>query len=276
MFLHLPSKSHIISNLLQRCDLNTLYITSSFAVSSMLLYYFSSWPLDIYINENVNINLYNTIYDMFTCNNKKRILDVPSKTTLETALTNPYENKYYDKFDELVNEDLDEEYVKSLKNNVLYEVTPAGGVVMYYDLAKESFIYYCDKKDISYLYLETVARKYAVTYRCKQIVYDMKFELNLAKENSIKNDSKSTGVIDGNNAKTQDTLFASFKSYNRKGSGGSKTVNKKFILRQHANRYTHSGRVGNFPFLNKRDYKVKDSIDTMDYETFKKLTLKKN
>ena len=39
---------------------------------------------------------------------------------------------------------------------------------MYYDYDKESFSYYCDVKDISYLYLETVVRKYAINFNCKK------------------------------------------------------------------------------------------------------------
>jgi len=34
-----------------------------------------------------------------------------------------------------------------------------------------------------------------------------------------------------------------------KGSGGSKTINKKFILRQNANRYSYGGKVSEFPFI---------------------------
>jgi len=53
-------------------------------------------------------------------------------------------------------------------------MTPKGRIIMYYDFEKESFIYHCDTKDVPYLYLETVARKYALTYHCKKIVVDIK------------------------------------------------------------------------------------------------------
>ena len=186
-----------------------------------------------------------------------------------------YENKYYDKYDEMESEDLDEDYVKTLKNNVLYEMTPKGRIIMYYDFEKESFIYYCDTKDVPYLYLETVARKYALTYHCKKIVVDIKRELDAAKETNIANDNKSKAqaLVD---AKKTDNLFASFKSYNRKGTGGSKTMNKKFILRQNANRYSYSGKVNTYSFLKRNEYKIEKPMDKMDYETFKKLMAKKN
>jgi hypothetical protein len=235
---------------------NILYITGGVAVSSVLFYYFYR-------------NFPQISMDMF--NSKDKDVSKDKNTTEIVA----YENKYYEKYDELESEDLDEEYVKTLKNNVLYEMTPKGRIIMYYDFEKESFIYYCDTKDVPYLYLETVARKYAVTYHCKKIVVDIKRELDTAKESSGTNDNKSKAptIVD---AKKTDNLFASFKSYNRKGTGGSKTMNKKFILRQNANRYSYSGKVNTYSFLKRNEYKIEKPMDKMDYETFKKLMAKKN
>ena len=182
-----------------------------------------------------------------------------------------YFNKYYDKFDELEEEDLEEEFVKSLKTSVLFETTPKGNVIMYYDYDKESFIYYCDnKKDISYLYLEVVVRKYALTFKCKKIVVDIKKELKNAREkkNVIKADTKKT---------VTDEIFVAFKSYNRKGAGGStKNINKKFILREQANRYTYNGKISDYDFIQKNEYKMDDCEDKMDYQTFKKLMAQKS
>ena len=235
---------------------NILYITGGVAVSSALFYYlYSNFP-------QISMDMFRSKDDSKD-NSDKSVVEVES-----------YENKYYDKYDEMESEDLDEDYVKTLKNNVLYEMTPKGRIIMYYDFEKESFTYYCDTKDVPYLYLETVARKYALTYHCKKIVVDIKRELDTAKETNIANDNKSKALalVD---AKT-DNLFASFKSYNRKGTGGSKTMNKKFILRQNANRYSYSGKVNTYSFLKRNEYKIEKPMDKMDYETFKKLMAKKN
>ena len=240
---------------------NILYITGGVAVSSALFYYlYSNFP-------QISMDMFRSKDD----NSKEN--DKQGKDTSGVEVES-YENKYYDKYDEMESEDLDEEYVKTLKNNVLYEMTPKGRIIMYYDFEKESFIYYCDTKDVPYLYLETVARKYALTYHCKKIVVDIKRELDAAKETNIANDNKSKALalVD---AKT-DNLFASFKSYNRKGTGGSKTMNKKFILRQNANRYSYSGKVNTYSFLKRNEYKIEKPMDKMDYETFKKLMAKKN
>jgi len=207
------------------------------------------------------------------------------------AQEEPYENKYYDLFEKMETHDLEEDTVKGMKNNVLYEITPKGNVIMYYDFEKESFVYYCDTKDIPYLYLETVARKYALAYDCKKIVVDIKKEIKDAKQKNINDIHYGTlstiqeNIINRNNrnntplaqGKMANETFASFKSYNRKGTGGSKSViNKKFILRQNANRYSYSGKIGQFPILKTDDYKIEKPMEKMDYKTFKKLMTKKN
>jgi len=231
------------------------YMTTGIAVGSTLLYYGYQYTSE-----------YRT----------KHMKDMRDKNELKISKLEeePYENKYYDKFQEMdSSQELEEDYVKSLKNNVLYEMTPKGRIIMYYDFEKESFIYYCDTKDVPYLYLETVARKYAITYHCKKIVVDIKKELELAREASLANNTNSKLLV---GVKASDSLFASFKSYNRKGTGGSKSVNKKFVLRQNANRYSYGGKVGKFPMLKTEEYKVEHHLEKMDYETFKKLTAKKN
>ena len=246
---------------------NILYITGGVAVSSALFYYlYSNFP-------QISMDMFNSKDDS-TDDSTDKENDKQGKDTSGVEVAS-YENKYYDKYDEMESEDLDEDYVKTLKNNVLYEMTPKGRIIMYYDFEKESFIYYCDTKDVPYLYLETVARKYALTYHCKKIVVDIKRELDAAKETNIANDNKSKAqaLVD---AKKTDNLFASFKSYNRKGTGGSKTMNKKFILRQNANRYSYSGKVNTYSFLKRNEYKIEKPMDKMDYETFKKLMAKKN
>lgn len=244
---------------------NILYITGGIAVSSALFYYlYSNFP-------QISMDMFNSKDDSKD-NDKDDSKENSDKSVVEVE---SYENKYYDKYDEMESEDLDEDYVKTLKNNVLYEMTPKGRIIMYYDFEKESFTYYCDTKDVPYLYLETVARKYALTYHCKKIVVDIKRELDVAKETNVANDNKSKALALVDTKKT-DNLFASFKSYNRKGTGGSKTMNKKFILRQNANRYSYSGKVNTYSFLKRNEYKIEKPMDKMDYETFKKLMAKKN
>ena len=169
----------------------------------------------------------------FMMNNNRKIEEPIKKKEI-------YERKYYEKYDLLEMKELDEEYVKGLKNSVVYESTPKGRVVMYYDADKESFIYYCDTKDISYLYLEAVARKYALTYDCKKLVVDIKKELKDAMD--VKN---GVALVPKKVVDDKETIFASFKNYNKK-SGESNDKNKRYVLRQKANRYSYKGNVNEY------------------------------
>jgi hypothetical protein len=240
------------------------YISSGLGVlfSSALLYY--SYP-----------HILNTIHS--TGLYRKYVKDDNSeeKEKKKKGVEVPYENKYYDLFEKMEYDDLDENTVKGMKHNILYEMTPKGRVLMYYDFDTESFVYYCDTKDIPYLYLETVARKYALTYDCKKIVVDIKKEMEDAKQTNINNSTTKLSTVRKNTTETND-MFASFKSYNRKGTGGSKIVNKKFVLRQNANRYSYRGKMSQFSILKTDDYKIEKPMEKMDYETFKKLMAKKN
>ena len=203
----------------------------------------------------------------------KTRINAPTKNNINTTSkkNNRYETKYYDAFDLLENEELDEQRLSNMKNNVLYENTPKGRVIMYYDKETESFHYYCDTKDISYLYLETVARKYALTYDCKHIVVDIKNELKIAKDIKDGKYDKDETVID----KPKNDIYASFKNYNKK-SGEIANGNKKYILRKHANRYSYKGRTSDFSLIKPYEYKSQKTEDKMDYETFKRMMNKKN
>lgn len=257
-FIHTTIKKYINNHISKYS--NMYYIFGGITFGSTITYYsFSNRRL-----------LYN-YYKALTHGSKTNSSDD------KTAVEEPYENKYYDLFDKLKCEDLEEDAVKGMKNNVLYETTPKGNVIMYYDFEKESFVYYCDTKDISYLYLETVARKYALTYDCKKIVVDIKKEIENAKQSNTNKSNLST-IYENTSSSTKKTtdMFASFKSYNRKGTGGSKATNKKFVLRQNANRYSYSGKVSQYPILKTDDYKIEKPMEKMDYETFKKLMAKKN
>jgi hypothetical protein len=160
----------------------------------------------------------------------------------------------------VVKELTDTSYVK--------EQTPKGSVYMFYNKENESFWYYADTKDISYKYLDTVARRFCIEFDCKS------FYVNTLKEykkgvKKMKEQIKSDKVKKEEEEKEEErekeeeeekNVFAKFKHYNQQGNRvGSRTnVTKKYyILRESANRYTHKGRIEDFKLL-------KENTDTYD------------
>jgi len=58
------------------------------------------------------------------------------------------------------------------KTRILWENTPRGNILMFYDAYKLGFSFYCDQKVISYDVLNAVAMKYVTVYRCRHFFFD--------------------------------------------------------------------------------------------------------
>ena len=104
--------------------------------------------------------------DFVYVNNAKQILQLvyfyflnffKKKNVEVEEIQIPYEYKYIDIFDNLKLKYSNTKYVN--KNSFVMDNTPDGNVLMNYNDENESFFYYCDNKNISYKYLETVAKK---------------------------------------------------------------------------------------------------------------------
>jgi len=81
--------------------------------------------------------------------------------------------EFYDM--ELYNETISKEnssFEKKWKSNILYENTPRGNIVMYYDVYKKGFAYYSDQTSVTYLILNTLAMKYVRVFSCRDLFID--------------------------------------------------------------------------------------------------------
>ena len=160
----------------------------------------------------------------------------------------PYENRYFKEYDDLEEKEMTEDFVKDLTLNVIREETPKGEVLMYYSHEYESFVYYAKTKEIPYKYLETLARRYVIIYDCKKLYIDIRkeYEKGLNKYKELKENKTSESLVSGQVEKNENKkkqLFASFKTYNRKGEVNAKQKDKIYILREKANRYSYRGKI---------------------------------
>ena len=205
------------------------------------------------------------------------------------------------------------ERLDKMKYNFIIEKTPLGNVIMIYNNIRGTFDYYSDS-NIPYRFLETVGRKYVISFNCRPIFIDMEEELKLyelklkekddkekeekeekeeeekARANGdIKNDVKN----DVKNDKKKN-VFAKFKSYNREAGSGKVNTgappknsipntkitddtkkNDKMILKENSNRYTCEGRFSNFNILQKVDRKKVDKKYSTTFADFKKMQMEK-
>lgn len=188
--------------------------------------------------------------------------------------------------------ELTEDFVNNLSLKTITETTPRGDVLMYYSSKLNSFVYHSKTKEIPYKYLETVARKYVIEYKCKKLYIDIRkeYEKGLHKYKEIK-EKEERGEKGEENKDSNDNkkkqIFAKFKTYNRKGEVHNKQKDKIYILREQSNRYSYRGKIEEYnqknieSCLNKKvieeiangnmeDKKIKD----IDFASFKKMYMK--
>jgi hypothetical protein len=169
------------------------------------------------------------------------------------------------------------------------ENTPLGNVIMMYDNNRETFNFYSDNM-IPYRFLETVARKYVITYNCRPLYIDMEEELKIYEKKMLEiEENETTKEKTSNPAKS---VFAKFKSYNTEGKSGhvskvpgpqnsvqnkdtgDKDKNRKIILKDNANRYSCQGKIHNFSIIKKPEKRLLSKKCTMTFAMFKQQSLK--
>jgi len=198
-----------------------------------------------------------------------------------------------------------DEQLKQFKNKYIIEHTPLGNVLMFYNHDKLAFDYYSDLT-IPYRYLETVVRKYVITYNYRPLYIDMEEELKDyerkldEKEKQMKQlqELQENEKMNPNNKSKPKDVFAKFKSYNKEaGTGRVNTApppknsipqnrmaninlkdskkdgngNEKMLLKERANRYSYQGKFVNFNILQKVDKKVVDKKYALTFADFKKM-----
>jgi len=179
--------------------------------------------------------------------------------------------------------------LNTLINNVIMENTPLGNVIMLYDNNRETFNFYSDNM-IPYRFLETVARKYVITYNCRPLYIDMEEELKIYEQKMIEQEvnEKQTNLTQQSEPKKN--VFAKFKSYNTEGKSGhvgkvpgpqnivqnkdtgDKDKNRKIILKDNANRYSCQGKIHNFSIIKRPEKKLLSKKLAMTFATFKQKT----
>lgn len=133
---------------------------------------------------------------------------------------------------------------KNHKNLMVQESTPDGSVFMKYNEENESFDYWCDNKEIKYVYLEVVARKYCTVFTCPEIYIDR--EKDIERQKQLEKEAVEKAQMEEEDKKDEeadsdDELFAKLK----KPDEVKKSVSKKEveIAAERANKYRRIGKI---------------------------------
>lgn len=155
--------------------------------------------------------------------------------------------------------------IKLLKHNLLFENTPFGNVCMSYDSEGKTFIYYCDKC-LPNEVLNTVARKYVCTYKCKPL-YVLKTcdEPGYQEEKEKKKEEIKEEEEVKEEKEKKPNVFAKLKSYNQR-----KTEIKKENIEKPMNRFIYKGKMTNYDLL-KTEERNTEKLTFTDYKKLKNL-----
>ena len=150
------------------------------------------------------------------------------------------------------------EFEKRWMQRILYELTPRGNIIMYYDVYKKGFAYFCDSTGIPYPILNTVAKKYVRTFMCRDLFMDDSEEtpsplIQLQEIEEKKEKEKKTEKFLGLDKEvSKNAPFAKLKRYNLEDKSESKKEEKKVLMKNvNINRFIYKGKILNFSILQK-------------------------
>ena len=204
---------------------------------------------------------------------------------LEKNMSENIEQLFYNKKDYTFFMKTDNNEIEmAWKTRILYENTPKGPIVMFYDAYKQAFTYYTDHTSMSVPILNAVAMKYVLRFFCRDFYHDEQtITIKKEKEETDKEETDEkeefitntyiSPLIKIHNEKEEtpetkklknllnDAPFARLKSIKTKSDG----KNKKIIKEKNVNKFVSLGKMYNFHILQKKisNTKTKTSYDDM-------------
>ena len=178
-----------------------------------------------------------------------------------------YEDKYCLDF---VNKNDEKKNHDSL---MVQETTPDGSVFMKYNEENESFDYWCDNKEIKYVYLEVVARKYCTMFGCPEIYIDRGKEIQRQKELEKQAEEQAAmNEEDKEEVDSDDELFAKLKKPQEVKKSVEKKKSETAAVR--ANKYKRIGKISEMVLLKsiKPVAETKKKMTFSDWVSFSKNT----
>ena len=179
-------------------------------------------------------------------------------------LIEEYKTKYNDKYNLQKTTEVTNERLNQLKNCFIYEFTPLGNIIMYFDGETNTFNHHTDK-NIPYSFLESVCRKYVCTFDCKCLYVDMEKEIKKIEE--LKEKKNENANIKENETSKKNNFLVTPKSYNKpnkKKQRANVNDNKKKI-----NNYKNCGKINQFNFVKTKSKSKSLNIKNISFSEFK-------
>jgi hypothetical protein len=136
---------------------------------------------------------------------------------------------------------------KTWKMRILFESSPRGNIIMFYNPYKLGFAYYSDSYNLPYHLLNAVAMKYVTVYFCRDFFMDENIIPSpLIKIHAEQQTKKKKSKIDNTTVK----MIQTRSSKQLSNSNNSKEISKN-KPEQNVNRFINMGKIANFVFIQK-------------------------
>jgi hypothetical protein len=191
---------------------------------------------------------------------KKKFLEIYSNEDANYSIDPVFYNEEEYKKTMASEENLLEKYWQS---RILFENTPRGNIIMYYDAYKLGFAYYSDISGLPYSLLNAVSMKYVRIYKCRDFFIDTHITPEpspFIRKPQKKEESKNPATIPKSKA------FAKLKTYN---NASGKVSNENESTMNFSNTMINNGRIQNFSFL-KKATPIRKKILSFSYQDYKK------
>jgi hypothetical protein len=144
------------------------------------------------------------------------------------------------------------------KSRLMYEPTPRGSLIMFYDVFRQGFAYYCDTNCVPYSVLNAAAMKYVSVFYCRDFFFDEdgKSPIYSIYYPEEKKEVRNTG------ATTNSAQFAKMRNYKLE----KEQVVQKIAIK---NKFIYLGKISNLAILQKKKI-VRGGFATQYDEMFAK------
>jgi hypothetical protein len=180
-----------------------------------------------------------------------------------------------EEYQKLINRNSQTEIEQQWKSRILFDSTPLGNVIMYYDIYKHAFVYSCDT-NISYAVVNACAMKYVEVFLCKDFFKDNQYlpekqlspftVMEIEQDKKEKEKEKEKKVKFGIN--WNDDVFLKGKSMKPNSSEQTIIKQEKEPLFYH-NVFRNIGKIYNVAILQKYEIHTKQKAKPMSYKKFK-------
>jgi len=230
-----------------------------FSVSFLYLYKDKLCDFFYFLTNRKRIKIENilTKSDDYIENKKELFLEKLKKGALNENIEKEFYNESMYK-DTIISED--NRLEKNWKKRILFEQTPRGHVIIYYDAFKLAFTYYSDANSLPYKLLNAIAMKYCLTFHCMDFFIDQNIVPNenespLIKIHHIEKKKKKENKNIQKEDSDENSPFAKLKNYNndkiKTQENGKKEKTDEKIKNIITNKFISLGKIRSFQPLYK-------------------------